>query len=405
MVCNAGGCVTSINVQIQVANVTTPPALQMSAANNHSLALRADGSVWAWGQALAGPLGIARDGTSITNQGYPAQGMCALTAPFTEAAAVAGGYGHSIAARRDGTVWATGANGRGQIGDGTNTPRDAFVLVMTAPAIPLQNARAIAVGTDTSHAVTADGSAWAWGNNQYKQLGDGSSTDRPFATRVREVGGAAFGGVTSVKAGTIHTLWLKADGTVWASGVNSRGQLGDGSGLDRANPVPVETAPGVLLTGATAISAGSTHSLALLGDGTAMAWGYSNTGALANNGGNSLQPRAAPVRDATGNVLTGIVAVEGGEDTSYFLLADGSVLAAGAVAIGATTGQSKPAPMRDAAGNFFANVKSISASYRHALAILRDGTVWGWGNNVSLNLADGTNISRSAPVRVQGLAP
>jgi alpha-tubulin suppressor-like RCC1 family protein len=405
LVCAAGGCITSINVQIQVANGNTPPTAQVSAANNHSLALRADGSVWAWGQALAGPLGVARDGTSIVNQGYPAQGMCALTTPLSEVAAVAGGYAHSVAMRRDGTVWATGANGRGQLGDGTFTPRDAFVMVMTAPGIPLQNVRAIAVGTDTSHAVAADGLAWAWGNNQYQQLGDGSATDRAFPVPVRNVNGTPFTGVSSVKAGTIHTLWLKADGTVWAAGVNSRGQLGDGSGLDRANPVRVETTPGVPLTGATAISAGGTHSLALLSDGTAMAWGYSNTGALANNGGNSMQPRAAPVRDSAGNVLTGIVAVEGGQDTSYFLLADGSVLAAGAVAIGATTSQAKPAPMRDAAGAVFAGVKSISAQFRHALAIRTDNTVWGWGNNVSLNLADGTNISRASPVRVQGLAP
>lgn len=404
-VCNAAGCVTSANAQVQVARAGMSATSAMSAANNHSLALRADGSVWGWGQSLGGTVALAREATAVPNQGYPARAMCAAAVPFTDAVAVAGGYSHSLVVRRDGTAWATGSSGRGQLGRGTTAPAVALVPVLAAPGVLMQGVRSIATGTDTSHAITADSQAWAWGNNQYQQLGDGTATDRLFPVRVRETSGVPFTGVVAVRAGTIHTLWLKTDGSVWAAGFNSRGQIGDGSGLARANPVPVKTAAGATLTGVTAISAGASHNLALLANGTAVAWGYSNTGALANNGGNSQQPTAAPVRDATGQVLSGIVAVEAGEDTSYFLLADGTLLAAGAVAIGNTAGQPKPVPMRDAAGNVFGNVQSISAHYRHALAIRTDGTVWGWGNNVSMNLADGTSTSRSVPVRVGGLAP
>ena len=405
LMCNAAGCVTSLNAQVELNRLGTPKTVQLSAANNHSLALREDGSVWGWGQSLGGTVSLAREATAVGNQGLPARAMCSRTLAFTNAVTLAGGYAHSLVVRSDGTAWATGANGRGQLGTGNTAPVTALVPVLTAPGVLLQNVRAVATGTDTGHAVTADSQAWSWGNNQYQQLGDGTTTDRWFARPVRSAAGGLFTGVTSVKAGTIHTLWLKADGSVWGAGTNNRGQLGDGTGVARAFPVQAKTANGAALAGATAISAGASHSLALLSDGSAMAWGYSNTGALANNGAASQQLAAAPVRDAAGQVLRNIVAVEAGEDASYFLLGDGTLLAAGSVAIGTATNQSKPAPVRDAAGNVLGNVRAISAHYRHALALLADGSVWGWGNNVSMNLADGTRVSRSVPVKVQGLSP
>jgi alpha-tubulin suppressor-like RCC1 family protein len=405
LMCNAAGCVTSLNAQVELNRPGTPQTVLLSAANNHSLAVRADGSVWGWGQSLGGTVSLAREATAVSNQGLPARAMCSRSLVFTQAVTLAGGYAHSLVVREDGTAWATGANGRGQLGTGDTTPVTALVPVLTAPGVLLQNVRAVATGTDTGHAVTADSQAWSWGNNQYQQLGDGTSTDRWFAGRVRTAAGGFLTGVTSVKAGTIHTLWLKADGSVWGAGTNNRGQLGDGTGLAQAFPVQAKTADGAALAGGTAISAGASHSLALLSDGSAMAWGYSNTGALANNGAASQQQAAAPVRDAAGQVLRNIVAVEAGEDTSYFLLSDGTLLGAGSVTIGTATSQPKPALVRDAAGKVLGNVRAISAHYRHALALLADGSVWGWGNNVSMNLADGTRVSRGVPVKVQGLSP
>ena len=167
----------------------------------------------------------------------------------------------------------------------------------------------------------------------------------------------------------------------------------------------VRVASGLPLTGVTAIAAGATHNLALLADGTAVAWGTDSAGALANQGSTTQQGFAAPVRDASGLIIRNIVAIEAGGGTSHFLLADGSVLAAGAVAIGNVNSQFNPALVRDATGGVFNNVRSISSQGGHALAIRNDGSVWGWGSNSSMTLADGSTTSRSAPVRVQGMAP
>jgi alpha-tubulin suppressor-like RCC1 family protein len=403
LVCNASGCVTSQNAQLQVAK-TASPAVTQIAANRDSLALRDDGTVWAWGTALGGALSLARPQAAIASQGHPAQAMCAAAVPFTDAVAIAnGGGGQSIVARRDGTAWSTGANGAGQLGDGTVMPRTALAPVLTAPGMLLQNVRAIAAGLDASHAVTADGSAWAWGNNAYGQLGDGTTTSRRFAVRVRNADATPFAGVASVKAGTIHTLWLKTDGTVWAAGHNIRGQLGDGSGIARANPVRVETAPGAALSNVVAIAAGVLHGVALRSDGTAFTWGAALPGT-------PDQLRPVVVRDAAGAVLTGIIAVAAGGGSSFFVLADGTVLASGSnssgqLGIGTAPSATVPTPVRDANGAVFGNVRAVATQSAHTLALRTDGSVWAWGENNSMRLGDGTATPRFTPVRVQGLRP
>ena len=406
LVCNNNGCATSLNAQIQLAKAGMPAATQMLAGPLHSLSLREDGSLWGWGQALGGPISLARQAVAVPNQGHPAQAMCDTTTPFADAAAMAAGQAFSLVLRKDGTLWASGAGGAGQLGSGGTAPREALAPVLAAPGVLFQGVRRIAAGIDTGHAITSDGAAWAWGSNPYHQLGDGTSLARYYPVQVRNANGSAFTGVSAVSAGTIHTMWLRSDGSVWTAGYNSRGQLGDGSTvLSRANPVQVRYASGLPLTGVTAVAAGATHNLALLADGTAVAWGHDIAGALANQGSLSEQRYAAPVRDASGLTIRNIVAVEAGAGTSYFLLADGSVLAAGAVAIGAVNSQFNPALMRDAAGGVFNNVRALSAQNGHALAIRSDGSVWGWGFNQSQTLADGSTTARSAPVRVQGMAP
>lgn len=406
LACNSNGCVTTLNAQMQLAKAGMSAAAQMLAGPLHSLGLRDDGSLWGWGQALGGTISLARQSTAVPNQGHPAQAMCDSTTPFSEATGMAAGQSHSLVLRKDGTVWATGGNGRGQRGDGSTAPSVALTPVLAAPGVLIQGVRSIAAGIDTSHAVTRDGAAWAWGSNQYQQLADGTSLDRVYPVQVRHANGSAFTSVAAVSAGSIHTLWLKSDGSAWTAGYNNRGQLGDGSTvLSRANPVQVRYASGLPLTGVTAVAAGATHNLALLADGSAVAWGQDAAGALANQGSTTQQGFAAPVRDASGLVIRNIVTIEAGAGSSYFLLADGSVLAAGAVAIGTVSSQFNPALVRDAAGGVFNNVRALSAQSGHALAIRHDGSVWGWGYNGSMTLADGSTTARSVPVRVQGMAP
>ena len=131
----------------------------------------------------------------------------------------------------------------------------------------------------------SDGTVWAWGSNNKSQLGDGTTTNS--STPVQSAPGVLTG-ITAVAAGNEHSLALKSDGTVWAWGSNSNGQLGDNSTTDHAVPVQVSG-----LTNVTAIAAGVNFSLALKSDGTVWAWGYNGSGQL---GDSSTTDRWTPVQ-------------------------------------------------------------------------------------------------------------
>ena len=141
----------------------TGVATAVAAGYYHSLALKGNGTVWAWGNNGNGQLG---NGT--TNQSPIPVQVSPLTGTVT---AVAAGYYHSLALKSDGTVWAWGNNGNGQLGDGTTTQRLSPIQVTALTGTVI----AIACGQFHSLAIKSDGSVWAWGNNGNGQLGDGTS--------------------------------------------------------------------------------------------------------------------------------------------------------------------------------------------------------------------------------------
>lgn len=412
LVCNTSGCVTSINSTLRVVDDDTPAVLRFTAGNQVSLALRQDGSVWGWGVVSGGSLSQARPLTYFYNQAAPVQAVDAADRPLGGVTDVHTASGHTLMLRDDGTLWATGNNGKGELGDGTTTLRLSVVPVSSAAGGAFTEVVTIGAGSQNSYAITRDGNAWAWGNNFYQQIGDGTATNRSLPTPVLDALGAPFGNVKAVAGAGIHTLWLKTDGTVWAVGANSNSQLGDGTQTDRANPVRVETAAGVALDQVVAIAAGPNHSLALRADGTAWSWGNNTWGALGRPSDLSGRPRQ--VVDAAGNAVTGIAAIaaggSGSNNHSFFVLASGGVLASGynidgRLGDGTTSSRANPVPVVDANGGPFGGVVAIATHSQHTLAQKADGTLWSWGLNNARQLGDGTEVNRTRPVRVQGLTP
>ncbi|MBM2813220.1 MAG: hypothetical protein HW416_3979 [Chloroflexi bacterium] len=129
---------------------------------------------------------------------------------------------------------------------------------------------AVAAGEYHSLAVKSDGSVWAWGDNYYGQLGDGTTTNRSAPTSV-----PGLTGVVAMAAGYGHTIALRSDGSVWAWGDNSFGHLGDGTTTSRSSPVRVPD-----LTGVTYVAVGDTYTMAIKADGTILSWGDSTYGQL-----------------------------------------------------------------------------------------------------------------------------
>src|ERR1700722_18706701 len=151
---------------------------------------------------------------------------------------------------------AWGDNEYGNLGDGTFVQRPAAVNVGS-------NVTQVAAGYDHSLAIISDGSVWSWGSNTFGQLGTGSTLSAASPQLVSGISGT----ITQVAAGRYHSLALGSDGTVWAWGDNQYGELGDGNVLQSDTPVKLG------LSNITQIAAGDDWSLALRSDGTVWAWG------------------------------------------------------------------------------------------------------------------------------------
>ncbi|MEA4883589.1 MAG: hypothetical protein VB144_08040 [Clostridia bacterium] len=224
----------------------------VAAGAHHSLALKADGTVWAWGANDRGQLG---DGTYSDSCDRPAQ-----VAGLSGIVAIAAGECHSLAVKNDGTVWGWGDNSTYQIGRDapTTTPTPVMKVGMGSVA-------SVAASGYRSLALKADGTVWQWGFWQIAlPWGDSIYWHNRYVGDAESVG---LSGVVSMAAGSEHSMALKNDGTVWAWGVNTRGQLGSGAKWDRG-PLRVEG-----LDEAVAIAAGGCNSLAVKADGSLWAWG------------------------------------------------------------------------------------------------------------------------------------
>ena len=356
----------------------------------HSLALKSDGTVWAWGSNGYGQLG---DGSAVDEGAYkstPVQVKNANGTNLSGVTAISAGYNHSLALKSDGTVWAWGTNYKSQLGDGSesgtgndkNTPVQVKGLDGSGN---LTSVTAISAGWDYSFALKSDGTVWSWGFNTGGQLGAGSITQRNTPV---QVSGGLKGGAISIAAGSDHTIALKGDGTVWAWGSNGSGQLGigtSGTGTEKRTPVQV---PG--LSNVIAIAAGNDHSLALKSDGTVWAWGWNNSGQLGNVSTTSSNVPVQVRSISTATYLTGVSAIAAGGNHSLALV-NGMVLEWGAV-----NSKTRPTAM----SSLSTDVIAIAAGYNHSLALKSNGTVWAWGSNSNGQLGNGGTTNSSAPVQV-----
>jgi len=293
-------------------------------AYSHVMALKSDGTVWVWGENTYGQLG---DGTtSKSSMPKPFNGISGVNA-------VGAGSSFSVVLKSDGTVWSWGSNELGQFGNGTY---DTPITSTPVQAMGIANAKEIAVGDYYAVALLKDGTVWGWGINQYGQLGVTTNDQcRQWSANWNcsktPVKAGNLDKVIAIAAGSNHTLALKSDGTVWAWGLNTGGQLGDGTTTNSVTPKRVP-----LLTNIAAIAAGSNHSLALRSDGTVWTWGWNDLWQLGyatsdSCTGGGLFGSAVPCSKTPTRVpgISGISVIAGGSSHSLALKPDGAVWAWG----------------------------------------------------------------------------
>jgi alpha-tubulin suppressor-like RCC1 family protein len=305
---------------------------------------------------------------------------------LTNAYLIAVGNDHSVAIQYDYSVWAWGFDDYGQLGNGANCYQCGSSL--PAKLSTITGCSAIAAGAEYTLVRKNDGTVWAWGNNYNGQLGNMAVA--PYSAMPVQTLNMA--GAVAIVSGGDHSLALKGDGTVWSWGHNWCGQLGNGTYADSSVPAQI---PG--LTGVVKIGAGSDWSFAIKNDGTLWAWGENDYGMLGNN---TYDFSNVPVQVSG---LTGVVAVTGGWMNSLALKKDGTVWAWGGNyngELGNGTGGNSPVPIQVPG---LANITAIAAKGGHCMALQNDGTLWAWGPNWYGQLGNGTTTGSNVPVVVSSL--
>jgi alpha-tubulin suppressor-like RCC1 family protein len=222
----------------------------ITAGWDFSVALKDDGTVWAWGKNDTGQVG----GEIAEYRSQPAQitGLSNITA-------ISSGGGHTLALRNDGVILAWGANGSGQLGNGTTDTRLVPVQVMG-----LSRVVSVAAGGGHNLALKDDGTVWGWGANNCGQLG--VQTDASYSSVPIQIPGLSD--IVAITAGRYYSLVVTKDGEVWAWGENEVGQLGIGNTEPSHIPIKVEG-----ITDIISIAAGRYRTIALQRDGTLWGWG------------------------------------------------------------------------------------------------------------------------------------
>ena len=334
-------------------------AKALAAGIESTFVLHADGTIWSAGRRNA----IGRDGP----QGMPAPVQTidhGIRVAIRKITGITAGGDHALAMRSYQTAWGWGNNDRGQLGIAGYRP-DRSAEPIEVPDI----GDAIQVATGKAHTVLLDsaGHVWTWGDNSHGQLGIGKpkvyGTDRPIPIEVPE-----FEDIIAVSAGEYHSLALRADGTVWAWGDNSKIQLSAGV-AGGVGWIPQRIATYGYLK---SVSAGGEFSMALQGDGILVAWGPNDHG--------QVSPRHGPLP-------IGYPAIAGDSlDSRFCSVAGGSshVLALGADGEIKAWGSNSDKQVGDVRG---LKAVHISAGGSHSLALRADGTVFVWGSNWDGQLA------------------
>ena len=338
---------------------------------SHSMAMKSDGSLWAWGLNSYGQLGKGVQGSTRTP----------IQVGFERNwAKVSVGGGYTLALKTDGALWAWGANGKGQLGNDSQKHTIAPVRIE-----PGSRFREIAAGTSHSLAIRSDGSLWAWGRNNEGQLGNGT---RDFSATPVRVGTDT--GWREIAAGEGHSLAIREDGTLWAWGLNDLGQLGDGTREMSLVPRKIGTSDRW-----SAVSAGKSHSIGLQKDGSLWAWGANMYGQL---GDRTKVFKTTPVRVGTDTDWSMISA---GTYHNLALKKNGTLWAWGWNAfgqLGTGNAHDSSVPVRISIDSDWV---SLEAGENYSLGVKKNGTLWAWGYNGYSQLGCGDYEDRNTPVFIR----
>jgi alpha-tubulin suppressor-like RCC1 family protein len=383
----------------------------------HTLAVDEFGRAWAWGENFYGQLGIgtSNDGTNgifdiSIDTNIPAMVSIPSGHPGTWIQISAGGE-HSLGIDSNGKGWAWGRNDSGQLGVNDSNLRDIPTEIDTSD---VNIWKQLSAGDSHSLGIASDDTAWAWGENSRKTLGDNSTTDRLIPVEVRvdlSVPSGHPGTWKQVSAGSIHSLGIDINDKAWSWGSNSQGRLGiNDSDVTTVNtkgfPVAIDTQTPRPQT-YKQLSAGTSHSLSIASDDAAWAWGSNLSGRLGVSttdfttyiapspviiGGLNNAPQTYKQLSAGDSHSLGIAS----DDTAWAWGSDSN----GQLGNNVTGNQVIPYAV-DTTNDRPLTWLQLSAGLNTSLSISADsqnyGKLWAWGRNIVGQLGDGTLDNKTLP--------
>ncbi|MGA9139520.1 MAG: hypothetical protein WBZ29_04815 [Methanocella sp.] len=280
--------------------------IAISGKDNNFMALRRNGEVWTRGNNFYGELGN-KTSYDPSNPPNTSLVLTPVKADIAGAKAIVSGGQFSWAIKNDGTIWGWGSDYFGQLGDGKATAQGIIGRYNPLRSDFFNDVISIGCGGSYTVVLRKDGTVWSWGGNNHKgQHGDGSNMNEMTRLYLYPVQVKNIENVISIASGGYHVIALKDNGTVWAWGENSRGQLCDGTTENRNLPVRVRDLDHIV-----AISAYSSQSMALDDQGNVWTWGSGNSGQLGDGISSYDHYSTIPVRviinnnsvNTTGNTI------------------------------------------------------------------------------------------------------
>jgi alpha-tubulin suppressor-like RCC1 family protein len=351
---------------VLLAAVSGHAAGMAAAGAGHSVLVKSDGTLWSWGSNEFGQLGIGAEGDSFSSSHSQQVGT------DSDWQAVEAGAHHTVALKTDGSLWAWGGNEFGQLGIGAEGGPFSSPQQVGADS----DWQAVEAGTHHTVALKTDGTLWTWGKNTYSQLGSGT----PGGSRKVPAQVGADKDWQAVAAGGNHTMAIKKDGSLWAWGWNDKFQLGDGTRADHYSPKQVDADKNW-----QAVAAGARYTVALKNDGSLWFWG--------DNG------------------VIQKIPVQLGVDKKWDLVAAGGSHAAAVRSDGTlwTWGDNKYGQLGDGTAErrdspvqvgTAANWQEVAAGTYHVAAVQKDDTLWTWGYNKYGQLGDGTTEQKNQSAQI-----
>lgn len=341
----------------------------ISAGYNHSLAVKDDGTLWAWGDNGTGKLG---DNTTV-DKNIPTQ-----IGTDTNWLKVCANFGSSYAIKADGTLWAWGVNSQGQLGLGTSS-FSIHVPTQVGNDTDWQN-----ISSTDQHciALKTNGTLWSWGYNNRGQLGDNTTVNKNTPIQI----GVDINWQT-ISTGNSNSFAIKSDGTLWAWGWNANGFLGDGTNIQRNVPVQVGTA-----TNWQKVDGGYFHSTGIKTDGTLWAWGTNTSGQF----GIVTSPLISyiPVQVGTDNDWLNVSA---SWNSTFAIKTNHTLWSTGRNnegQLGNGTSSTTETLVFTQVGTFSDSDEIATTSF-HVLEKNEDGFIRATGKNDSGQLGDGTNVDKN----------